>query len=74
MGRQRPEALGTKPSFAPVSLNVGLYKKRPLCLCVPEATEAAITLSVQSNGDVAKPTLVLSPWPIRAMEKDDDLL
>lgn len=50
---------GTKPSFAPASLNVGLYRKRPFCLCVPEAAEAPITLPMHSNGDVAGSASVL---------------
>jgi len=29
---------------------------------------------MQGNGDIAEPTFVLYPWPIKAMEKDDDLL
>jgi hypothetical protein len=66
--------LGTKPSFAPPSLNVGLCRKLPFCGGAPEAAEAVVTLPMQDNGDVSGAALVLSPWPIKAMEKDDDLL
>lgn len=44
--------IGTKPSFAPVSLNVGLCLKLPVYLRVPGESEPAIQPPMQGYGEM----------------------